>query len=49
MKIQVQVIYDTNFCTWNVVDMNKVCLEFGTIRKIEDWLKAYKKTHEEIE
>ena len=49
MKIPVQVIYDTDNNTWNVMTMNGWCLKYGTAEDIDEWLFMNSQTHEEIE
>ena len=47
MKIKVETMYDNQNGTWNVMDMDKNCLFFGTIDGLEAWLDENKKTHVE--
>ena len=38
MKTQVYSTYDANYQTWNVMTNDNVCLFFGDINGLEDWL-----------
>ena len=46
-KIKVFPMYDTTNGTWNIMDMNKQCLFFGTIDGLEEWLDNNKDNYQE--
>ena len=46
-KTDVFSTYDTTYQTWNVMDMNKQCLFFGTIDDLEEWLNDNKDKYQE--
>lgn len=48
-KTEVFSTYDTQYQTWNVLDMNNQCLFYGTIDGLEEWLDENKdKYHERL-
>ncbi|MFT6984308.1 MAG: hypothetical protein ACJAT7_000094 [Psychromonas sp.] len=46
-KTKVFPMYDTANETWNIMDMDKRCLFFGTIDGLEEWLDNNKESHQE--
>ena len=46
-KTKVFSMYDTANQTWNIMDMDKQCLFFGTIDGLEEWLDNNKNNYQE--
>ncbi|MCG6202706.1 hypothetical protein [Psychromonas antarctica] len=47
IKTKVFSLYDTINQTWNIMDMNNLCLFFGTIDELEEWLDTNKDKYQE--
>jgi hypothetical protein len=35
---QIQVLYDTENDTWNVMNIDNRCIFYGSINELEEWL-----------
>ena len=45
--IEVYVTFDTSNETWNVMNMDNVCLSYGSVWEIEEWIDEHINTHVE--
>lgn len=46
--IKVNVVYDKNCNTWNVMTIDKECLSFGSAEFAQKWLDDHADTHAEF-